>query len=108
LRFAARPRSLYRSQLRTGKKEGSKIGKTKRGKGTKIMAVADRYGLPVDVSVESATPHELKLAESTLAQMVIAEPPQNLIGDNAYDSDKLDSRLRSCEIELISPHRGNR
>ena len=47
------------------------------------MAVADRHGLPVAVSIESATPHEVKLAESTLVQMVIPEPPQNLIGDNA-------------------------
>jgi transposase len=72
------------------------------------MAVADSHGLPVAVSVESATPHEVKLAESTLVQMVIPEPPQNLIGDNAYDSDKLDSKLRSYGIELISPHRRNR
>jgi len=39
----------------------TKVGKTKRGKGTKIMAVADRHGLPVAVCVESATPHEVKL-----------------------------------------------
>src|SRR5437879_7314402 len=71
------------------------------------MAVADSHGLPVAVSVESATPHEVKLAESTLLQMVIPEPPQNLIGDNAYDSDKLDTRLRTYGIELISPHRSN-
>jgi len=67
--------------------------------------VAHRHGLPVAVCVESATPHEVKLAESTLLQMVIAEPPQNLVGDN---SDKLDTRLRSHGIELISPHRRNR
>ena len=69
------------------------------------MAVADRNGLPVAVSVESATPHEVKLVESTLVQMVIPEPPHNLIGDNAYDSDKLDARLERYGIELISPHR---
>ena len=40
--------------------------------------------------------------------MVIPEPAQNLIGDNAYDSDKLDTRLRSYGIELISPHRKSR
>ena len=90
------------------KKGGSRVGKTKRGKGTKIMAVADRNGLPVAICVESATPHEVKLAESTLLQMVIPEAPQSLIGDNAYDSDKLDTRLRSYGIELISPHRRNR
>ena len=66
------------------------------------MAAADCHGLSVSVFVESATPHEVKLAESTLVQMVIPEPPQNLIGDNAYDSDKLDTKLRTYGIELIS------
>lgn len=31
---------------------------------------------------------------STLLQMVIPDAPQNLIGDNAYDSDRLDAELR--------------
>lgn len=35
------------------------------------MAVADRQGLPVAICVESATPHEVKLATNTLVQMVI-------------------------------------
>ena len=90
------------------KKGGSKTGKTKRGKGSKIMAVADRHGLPVAICVESATPHEVKLATDTLIQMVIPDAPQNVIGDNAYDSDKLDSELRQYGIELIAPHRMNR
>jgi len=38
-----------------GEKGGLKVGKTKRGKGTKIMAVADRHGLPVSICIESAT-----------------------------------------------------
>lgn len=72
------------------------------------MAIADRHGLPVAVSVESATPHEVKLATSKLVQMFVPEAPQNLIADNAYDSDKLDRELSSYGIELISPHRSNR
>jgi hypothetical protein len=60
------------------KKGGSKIGKTKRGKGSKIMAVADRHGLPVAMCVESATPHEVKLATSTLVQMILPDGPHNL------------------------------
>ena len=59
------------------------------------MAVADRNGLPVAVCVESATPHEVKLVIPTLVQMVIPDAPRNLIGDNAYDSDKLDTKLGS-------------
>ena len=72
------------------------------------MAVADRNGLPVSICVESDTPHEVKLAVPTLVQMVIPEAPQNLIGDNAYDSDKLDEELSRYGIELIAPHRSNR
>jgi transposase len=72
------------------------------------MAVADRHGLPVAVCVESATPHEVKLATSTLLQMIVPEAPQNLIADNADDSDKLDAELRQYGIELIAPHRINR
>ncbi len=65
-------------------KKGLKSRKTKRGKGTKIMAVADRHGLPVAVCIESATPHEVTLATSTLVQMVIPEAPQNVIGATTH------------------------
>jgi len=72
------------------------------------MAVADRHGQPVGLCIESASPHEVKLVESTLVEMVIPEAPQNLVGDNAYDSDKLDAELRPYGIEVIAPHRSNR
>src|SRR5215472_17356829 len=72
------------------------------------MAVADSHGLPVGLCIESASPHEVKLVDSTLVEMVIPEAPQNLVGDNAYDSDKLDAELRQYAIELIAPHRSNR
>ena len=72
------------------------------------MALADRSGLPVAVRIESASPHEVKLVEPTLVEMVVPEAPQNLIGDNAYDSDKLDAELKLYGIEVIAPHRRNR
>jgi transposase len=40
--------------------------------------------------------------------MIIPEAPQNLIGDGAYDSDRLDAELRQYGIELIAPHLSNR
>ena len=103
-----RARGFHSRELCAGEKGGFKVGKTKRGKGTKIMAVADCHGLPVSICVESATPHEVKLATSTLVQMVIPDAPRNLIGDNAYDSDQLDAQLRHYGIEVIAPHRSNR
>ena len=50
----------------------------------------------------------MKLAVPTLVQMVIPEAPRNLIGDKAYESDKLDQQLSSYGIKLIAPHRSNR
>ena len=50
----------------------------------------------------------MKLAMPTLLRMVIPDAPQNLIGDNAYDSDHLDAELRLYGIEVIAPHRWNR
>lgn len=84
------------------------MGKTKRGKGTKIMAVADSHGLPVAVSIASASPHEVTLVGQTLAEIVISDAPEHLIGDNAYDSDKLDAELAPCGVKVIAPHRRNR
>jgi transposase len=87
-------------------KGGLAVGPTKRGKGTKIMAIAAVTSLPLAVTVESASPHETKLVEETLAGSFL---PARLIGDRAYDSDPLDRRLeRDYSIELIAPNRENR
>jgi transposase len=50
----------------------------------------------------------VKLATSTLVQMVVPDAPGHLIGDNAYDSDNLDAQLRYYGIEVVAPHRSNR
>ena len=84
------------------------MGKTKRGKGTKLMAVADSHGLPVAVYAASASPHEVSLVEGTLAEVLTAERPARLVGDKAYDSDPLDAESAAQGIELIAPHRANR
>jgi transposase len=72
------------------------------------MALADCSGLPLAVHVASASPHEVTLIEATLEASFLAEKPERLIGDRAYDSDRLDAELRSQGIEVIAPHRKNR
>jgi transposase len=85
------------------------VGKTKRGKGTKIMAVADGNGLPVAVCTDSASPAEVKLVGSTLEQRFVADLPERLIGDKAYDSDRLDREVsEQFATEMIAPHRAGR
>ena len=84
------------------------MGKTKRGKGTKLMAVADRAGLPLAASVASASPHEVTLVPQVLAARFLDEQLERLTGDRAYDSDPLDAALAARGIELIEPHRAGR
>jgi transposase len=93
----------------SGAKGGLAVGPTKRGKGTKIIAIATDHSLPLAVSIQSASPHESQLVEEVLSQSFLEELPERLIGDNAYDSDPLDDYLlENYGIELIAPHRSNR
>jgi transposase len=87
---------------------GVDVGTTKRGKGTKFMAVADRAGLPLTIYTAAATPHEVTLVPATPAATFTTAFPERLIGDKAYDSDPLDVALAEAGIELIAPHRANR
>ena len=99
---------LYRRHLRGGEKGGSGVGKTKRGKGTKLMVIADATGLPLAVHTTSASPHEVTLVEATFDETLTVGRPRRLIRDRAYDSDPLDRRLAAQGIELIAPHKRNR
>ncbi|MCK9407823.1 MAG: IS5 family transposase [Bacteroidetes bacterium] len=90
------------------KKGAPEFGKTKRGKGAKLMAVADGAGLPIAIHATSASPHEVTLVEDTLSRRITCATPQRIIGDLAYDSDPLDQRLARRRIELIAPHKINR
>jgi hypothetical protein len=74
-------------------KKGLAVGKTKRGKGTKIMAIADAAGFPVSAHIESTSPHEVKLLGATFGSGFTQYVPNWPIGDKAYESDELDNRL---------------
>jgi transposase len=80
------------------------------------MVVVDGQGIPLGSQLVSASPGEVTLAESTLAQISVPRGgpgrPQNrplrVIADRAYDSDGLRWRLLQRGIVLISPHRRGR
>jgi hypothetical protein len=72
------------------------------------MVIADTAGLPLAVHTASASPHEVTLAEATLAETLTVGRSKRLVGDRAYDSDPLDRTPAAQGIELIAPHRGNR
>jgi transposase len=51
----------------------------------------------------------VKLVESTLEERIVAEVPERLIGDKAYDSDGLDEKLmQQYGTEMIAPNKQNR
>jgi transposase len=101
-------RSHGRRDLFPGQKRGSCVGKTKKGKGTKIMLLVDGRGTPLGVDIVSATPAEVKLIESLVEKRVLPRRPQRLLYDRAADSDPLRERLAKQSIELICPHRRGR
>jgi transposase len=72
------------------------------------MAIVDRHGLPLAVSTHAANHQEVTLVQLSFDFYIIEAKPENLIGDRAYDSDKLDEELREEGIEMIAPHRRNR
>lgn len=87
---------------------GDGIGKTKAGKGVKIMVAVDAQGLPLAATSCSASPHESTLAQGLFDFMVAEQLPEKVIGDKAYDSDKLDEKFAQLGMEMIAPHRSNR
>jgi len=104
-------------QFCSGEKRGCGVGKTKRGKGTKWMLVADGEGVPLGNDLHSASPAEVRLAEKALASIRVRrrhragrprQKPQRVIADKGYDSDRLRQQLARRGIELIAPHRINR
>src|SRR5215469_469076 len=108
-RQAGFERVIHRCQLQFGEKRGSAVGPTRRGKGSKIMAISDGHGLPLAVHVASASPHETKLVEPTLERRFLAEAAPRLIGDRAYESDQLDARIRErLGVQLVAPHNDRR
>ena len=60
------------------KRGGTAVGKAKKGKGSKIMALVEAAGLPLAVTLDSAHPHEVKLVEPTLNAGFVETKPEHL------------------------------
>ena len=107
---------LYGWDVCRREKRGDKVGKTKKGKGTKLMVIADGRGIPLGIHIDSASPSEVKLVDQTLATVRVccgdrgrpSHRLERLIADRGYDSDPLRKKLRGLGIEPIIPHRAGR
>lgn len=90
------------------KKRGAEVGKTQKGKGTKILLMVDGYGTPLSAFVTSASAAEVNTLETLVDVRVIEKKPQRLMYDKAADADWVREALQLREIELICPHRAGR
>jgi transposase len=80
------------------------------------MVVVDGQGIPLGSQLTSASPAEVRLAESTLDSISVPrggrgrpqKRPCRVVADRAYDSDGLRWRLLRRGMALIAPHRKNR
>ena len=109
-------RMLCGWDLRQCEKRGPKVGKTKRGKGTKLMVLVDGRGTPLGLHVDSASPAEVKLLVPTLETVRVGsahqpgrprKTPERLIADRGYDSNPARETLVNRGIEPVIPARSN-
>lgn len=97
---------LHRRNVRSCKKRGQSVGKSRAGLATKVMALTDRDGFPLSIHIADGNRHDISLTDATLDAAFVAELPPRLIADKAWDSNALRVRLREeRDIELISPNR---
>ena len=89
-------------------KRGVDVGKTRRGKGRKVMLVVDGQGIPVSMFVTSAQIAEVKTIETLFDIRRCGSKVKCLPYDKATDADWLRDSMEERGAELICPHRRGR
>src|SRR5260370_20387080 len=102
-------RRLYRArspaQCWRSKKSGPQaIGRSRGGLTTKIHALVDALGNPVELMLTAGQDHDLACAEPLIENA----DPNALIADKAYDADRFVDSLTQREITPVIPPKANR
>src|SRR5687768_15653921 len=92
---------LRRRDVRPGEKGGDCVGKTKRGKGTKLVVVGSGASVPLALTVASASPSATKLIGPTLDKL--RGHPKRIVLDKEFDSDKFRDKIAARGIDPIIP-----
>jgi transposase len=80
------------------------IGRSRDGLTTKIHALVDALGNPVELMLTPGQAHDLAGAEP----LIDSADPEALIGDKAYDADPLIDTLNQRQITPVIPPKANR
>src|SRR5437764_14292963 len=86
------------------KNGGQAIGRSRGGLTTKIHALVDALGNPVDLILTPGQAHDLACAEP----LIDSADPNALIGDKAYDADPVIDGLIQRGITPVIPPKTNR
>ncbi len=86
--------------------ENEALGRSRGGFGTKIHAVTDALGNPLDFILTGGQASDIGQAEALL--QLTPEGAQALAADKGYDSDKFVAALEARGMEAIIPPRVNR
>ncbi len=82
------------------------LGRSRGGFSTKIHAITDALGNPLECVLTPGQASDIGQAESLLA--LTPEGTQALVGDKGYDSDGLIQAIQAREMEAVIPPRRHR
>lgn len=88
----------------SGGQAAQAMGRTKGGLNTKIHAVVDEAGQPVQMLLSAGHEADISYAESMMEEI----PAQMLVADKGYDSDAFRQWLAERGIKVCIPPRSNR
>src|SRR5450756_823286 len=98
-------RARSSAQRRRAKKNGPQaIGRSRGGLTTKIHALVDALGNPVELMLQPGQAHDLACSEP----LNYTTDPDALIGDKAYDADSFVDTLAQRGITPVIPSKTNR
>ncbi len=86
--------------------EAEALGRSRGGFGTKIHAITDALGNPLDFMLTGGQASDIGQAETMLE--LTPEGADTFIGDKGYDSDALVRAIEARGMDAVIPPRGNR
>jgi transposase len=86
--------------------EAEALGRSRGGFGTKIHAITDALGNPLDFVLTGGQASDIGQADTLLG--LTPEGAGSFIGDKGYDSDAFVRAVEAREMEAVIPPRGNR
>jgi transposase len=84
------------------------VGKTKKGKGTKVMLLTEAGGVPISAFTTTAQDAEVNTIETLVDTRVTKKRLPYLLYDKAADADWLRDTMEQRGIQLVTPHREGR